>query len=103
MANEQSTVLVGDDTDLLVLLENHFIPGEHQALFFQTSSNLINIMVLKSNLPNELSASLLFIHVITVYVVYLLELGNHRGLLRLMYCLGHHVFSSLAYLAHSFP
>ena len=65
VALAQPVVVVAEDTDLLVLLQHHFIPGKHQALFFQTSSNLINIMALKSNLPPELSASLLFIHVIT--------------------------------------
>ena len=43
-------VVVGDDTDLLVLLQHHFYP-EHNAV--QTSNTLIDIGVLRENLDPD--------------------------------------------------
>ena len=58
-------VVVGDDTDLLILLQYHFNPDEHQSIYLQTSSKLIGIGILFSSLDPVLSESLLFIHAIS--------------------------------------
>ena len=59
-----TVVVVGDDTDLLVLLQHHFNPG-NSAVFLQTSTKMINIGILRDNLSPDLSRSLLFIHAMT--------------------------------------
>ena len=58
-------VVVGDDTDLLILLQHHFIPGEHQVVYLQMTTKLVDITALERGLSPELSHSLLFIHVLT--------------------------------------
>ena len=58
-------VVVGDDTDLLILLQHHFNPAEYQSIYLQTSSKLIGIGILFSSLDPVLSESLLFIHAIS--------------------------------------
>ena len=55
-------VVVGDDTDLLVLLQHHFKHTEHECIYLQTSTKLINIDVLQKSIDPDLSHSLLFIH-----------------------------------------
>lgn len=64
MAKKRSVAVVGDDTDLLVLLLHHLSP-RHQVIFLQTANKIINIRILQDNLGPDLNASLLFIHAIT--------------------------------------
>ena len=52
--------MVGDDTDLLVLLLHHLSP-RHHVIFLQTASKILNIR----QLAPYLTASLLFPHAIT--------------------------------------
>ena len=59
-------IVVGDDTDLLVLLIQHFDVSKHKDISMQTSSKLINVSALKQSLDDSLSSSLLFIHALTV-------------------------------------
>ena len=49
MAKRRSVVVVGDDTDLLVLLLHHLSP-EHHVIFPQTASKILNIQILQDNL-----------------------------------------------------
>lgn len=65
LAKTKPVVVVGDDTDLLILLKHHFNPAEHRTIFLQTSSKLINIGSLHSSLDPGLSKSLLFIHALS--------------------------------------
>ena len=58
-------IVVGDDTDLLVLLIHHFDVSKHKDIFMQTSSKLISVYALKQNLDDSLISSLLFIHSLT--------------------------------------
>ena len=48
-------VVVGDDTDLLVLLLNHFDPDSHNPTYLQTSSKTISIPVLQTSSDPTLS------------------------------------------------
>ena len=64
MAKRRSVVVVGDDTDLLVLLLHHLSP-EHHVIFLQTASKILNIRILQDHLAPNLTASLLFLHAIT--------------------------------------
>ena len=65
LARTKPVVVVGDDTDLLILLQHHFNPAEHRSIYLQTSSKLINIGILHSSLDPALSESLLFIHALS--------------------------------------
>ena len=65
LARMKPVVVVGDDTDLLILLQYHFNPAEHQSISLQTRSKLIRIGILFSSLDPVLSESLLFIHAIS--------------------------------------
>ena len=65
LARMKPVVVVGDDTDLLILLQHHFNPDEHQSIYLQTRSKLISIGILFSSLDPVLSESLLFIHTIS--------------------------------------
>ena len=65
VAMSHPVVVVGDDADLLILLQHHFIPGEHQAVYLQMTTKLVDITALKRGLSPELSHSLLFTHVLT--------------------------------------
>ena len=65
LARMKPVVVVGDDTDLLTLLQHHFNPTEHQSIYLQTRSKLISIGILFSLLDPVLSESLLFIHAIS--------------------------------------
>ena len=65
VAMSHPVVVVGDDTDLLILLQHHFIPEEHQAIYLQITTKLVDITALKRGLSSELSHSMLFIHVFT--------------------------------------
>jgi hypothetical protein len=56
--------VVGDDTDLMVLLLHH-IQTTHQNIFMQTSNKTINVKTLHAHLEPDLIGSLLFIHAIT--------------------------------------
>ena len=53
-------VVVGDDTDLLVLLLHHFDPDSHNPIYLQTSSKTISIPVLQTSLDPTLSQLILF-------------------------------------------
>lgn len=64
IAKRTSVAVVGDDTDLLVLLLHHLSP-RHHVVFLQTTSKVINIRILQDHLPSSLTASLLFLHAIT--------------------------------------
>ena len=64
MACRRYVTVVGDDTDLLVLLL-HYLSPSHHVIFLQTTSKIINIKTLKDNLDPDLVASLLFLHAIT--------------------------------------
>ena len=64
IAKRTSVTVVGDDTDLLVLLLHHLSP-RHHVVFLQTTSKVINIRILQDHLPSSLTASLLFLHAIT--------------------------------------
>lgn len=64
MAKRRSVVVVGDDTDLLVLLLHHLSP-RHHVIFLQTARKILNIRILQDNLGPDLTASLLFLHAIT--------------------------------------
>ena len=57
-------IVVGDDTDLLVLLMHHFV-SKHKDIFIQASSKLMSVSALKQNLDDSLVSSLLFIHSLT--------------------------------------
>ena len=35
LARMKPVVVVGDDTDLLILLQHHFNPAEHQSIYLQ--------------------------------------------------------------------
>ena len=65
VAMSHPVVIVGDDTDLLILLQHHFIPGEHQAVYLQITTKIVDITALKRGLSLELSHLLLFMHVLT--------------------------------------
>ena len=60
----RSMVVVGDDTDPLVLLLHHLSP-EHHVIFLQTASKILNIRILQDHLDPKRTASLLFLHAIT--------------------------------------
>ena len=64
MANRRSVVVVGDDTDLLVLLLHHLSP-RHHVIFLQTASKILNIRMLQDHLAPDLTVSLLFLHAVT--------------------------------------
>ena len=64
MEERRSVVVVGDDTDLLVLLLHPFSP-RHHVMFLQTASKIMNIRILQDHLAPDLTASLLFLHAIT--------------------------------------
>ena len=64
MAKRRSVAVVGDDTDLLVLLLHHLSP-RHHVIFLQTASKILNIRILQEHLAPGLTASLLFLHAIT--------------------------------------
>ena len=59
MAKKRSLAVVGNDTDLLVLLLHHLSP-KHRAIFIQTASIILNIRFLQAHLAHELSSSLFF-------------------------------------------
>ncbi len=65
LAQNKPLILVGDDTDVLILLQHHFSATEHETIYLQTSSKIIDISVLKQSLTPELSQSLLFIHALS--------------------------------------
>ena len=58
-------VVVGDDTDLLILLQHHFTPRKHENIYLQTNTKLIDIFNLQKELDPDLSHSLLFIHALS--------------------------------------
>ena len=58
-------VVVGDDTDLLIMLLHHFAPDRHKELFMKTATKIINIRILQETIGMDLSQSLLFIHALT--------------------------------------
>ena len=53
------TACVITDTDLIVLLQHHFIPRIHENAYLQTSTKVINISILDRRLNPNLSHSLL--------------------------------------------
>ena len=58
-------VVVADDTDILILLQHHFRPAEHESVYLQTSSKLISIEIIKCSIDPVLSKSLLFMHALS--------------------------------------
>jgi 5'-3' exonuclease len=58
-------VVVGDDTDLFILLQHHFSIENHHAIYLNTATKLIDISILKKELDPDLSYSLLFIHALS--------------------------------------
>ena len=68
LAQTRHVVVVGDDTDLLILLQHHFKPAEHNSIYLQTRSNFIDFGILQSSLDPSLSESLLFIHDLPVAI-----------------------------------
>ncbi len=65
LAQNKPVVVVGGDTDVLILLQHQFSATEHETIYIQTSSKIINIFVLKQSHTPELSLSLLFIHALS--------------------------------------
>lgn len=59
----QHVAIVGEDTDLLMLLLHHHDP--HNLVFMKTSTRVINLSVLKQGLGDDISSDLLFIHAMT--------------------------------------
>ena len=64
MAKRRSATIVGDDTDLLVLMLHHLSPSHHD-IFLQTASEIINIRTLQDYINPNVAASLLFLHALT--------------------------------------
>jgi len=64
-AVEQPVAVVGDDTDLLILLQHHFSASNHATIYLQTSTKVIDISILKKELNPDLSHTLLFIHALS--------------------------------------
>ena len=64
MAKRRSVVVVGDDTDLLVLHLHHLSP-RHHVIFLQTASKILNIQILQDHLASDLTVLLLFLHAVT--------------------------------------
>ena len=64
MAKRRSVTIVGDDTDLLVLMLHHLSPSHHD-IFLQTANKIINIRTLKNHINPDVAASLLFLHALT--------------------------------------
>ena len=63
----QSTTLIGEDTDLLILLLHHFAEGGNRDLYFrsdktQDQSRVYHINRLKSLLGSQASTMMLFVH-----------------------------------------
>ena len=54
--------VVGDHTDLLVLLQHHFTPSSHENIYLKTSTILVDISILQKGIDPTLGSSLLFIH-----------------------------------------
>ncbi|KAI3379074.1 hypothetical protein SNEBB_002215 [Seison nebaliae] len=68
MSSFKSTTLVGEDTDLLVLLLHHASPSSCTELYFRSDkgkSNVYNIKVLKQILGETVCNDLLFLHAFT--------------------------------------
>ena len=65
VAMSHPVVVVEDDIDLLILLQYHFILGEHQASYLYMTTKLVDITALKRGLSPELSHLLLFTYVLT--------------------------------------
>jgi hypothetical protein len=65
IAQTKPVVVVGDDTDLLIILQHHFTPADHETIYMQTSTKLIDISILKATLDPDLSRSLLCIHALS--------------------------------------
>ena len=66
-ATTRPCILIGDDTDLLVMLLYHTKPSHHP-IFMQTSAkidNVFDIHQLQSNLGQSLCANILFAHAFT--------------------------------------
>ena len=64
-SNNVDTVLVGEDTDLLVLLLHHVTSDHHNIFFSSGSGRIWDIQRTKSILGDEFCRSLLFLHAFT--------------------------------------
>ena len=64
MAERRPVILVGDDTDLLVLLLHHLKPTDHD-IYLQTTNKILNIHTLQDHLGPTILSSLLFLHGVT--------------------------------------
>ena len=65
LARTKPVVVVGDDTDLLVLLQHHYNPAEHETMFLRTHTKTIDVTILQGSLDQDLRNSLLFIHALS--------------------------------------
>ena len=61
----KQVILVGEDTDLLVLLLYHYSRDLHTEVYMQTATKVININILQETIGKDLSNSLLFLHALT--------------------------------------
>ena len=68
LAHTKPVVDVADDTDILILLQHHFRPAEHESIYPQASSKLISIEIIQRSIDPVLGKSLLFIHALSVSV-----------------------------------
>ena len=64
-ARMKHVVVLGDDTDVLVLLLHHYKPGLYETIHFQTNTNLINIPILQKSLEPASGSSMFFIHALS--------------------------------------
>ncbi len=62
MSASKSVVVVGEDTDLLILLLYHYTREDHKDMYMQTATKLINLHVMQDTIGHDLAYSLLFIH-----------------------------------------
>ena len=60
IAQDKPVIVVGDETDILILLLRNFRPDQHHNMYLQTSSKLIDICHLQENLHRDMCQSLLF-------------------------------------------
>ena len=65
LAHTRPVVVVADDTDILILLQPHFRPAEHESVYLHTRSKLISIKIIQRSIDPVLSKSLLFIHALS--------------------------------------
>ena len=69
MSSEKTTMFIGEDTDLLVLLLHYASPSDGTKLYFRSSKGsrtaVYDIKIMKQILGGEICQSLLFLHAFT--------------------------------------